>query len=141
MRKPLAIHSPFDDRAWEYVPDGSRPIAGVEVAHRRVGVKDWRAELGEHGRDGRFPHCYRARQADDDHRLASCAARRSASIRARRASVTSGRRPNHRSNAGIAWRSSVESPSAACKPRACADFAGDVLEGNVDDVGHHRGSR
>jgi len=55
---------------------------------------------------------------------------------ARGARVTSGQRPNYRSNASAAWWASIPGPSSARKPCARADLTSGVRRGHVDNVGH-----
>jgi len=98
----LAVYCPLDHDPWKGRVDRFRALAGIELPHRVVGVERRDAKLGEHGRDGRFPHCNRARQSDDDHRASPCVARISVSTSVRNAGVTVGRAPNQRANPGDA---------------------------------------
>ena len=49
--KSLGINSAFNDYARKNVFDRFCPIAGVEIAHCGIGVKDWRAQSDEHRSD------------------------------------------------------------------------------------------
>ena len=125
----LAVDFPLDHDARKGGLDRFRVPAGVELSHRVVGVESRDAQLGEHGRDGRFPHRNRARQSNDDHRPSTRVAKTSASTSARNAGVTVGRAPNQRANPGAAWWSNMPSPSAARRPRALAASMSGVRNG------------
>ena len=132
LGKTRAIDAPLDKDAGKRVFDDLSLRARIECAHRRVGVEDRRAKGREHFGDGRFSHCDRAGQSRDHHApqpFALCAARTSASTRARSSAVTSGRTPNQRSKAGAAWCSSMPSPPTTARPRPLARSMSGVVSG------------
>ena len=104
--------APAGDRLRREVGDGGGAGAagGVEPVHRRVGVPDRDAGLGEEPGGGGLAHADGAGQAE------AVGPAHGASTAARSASSTSGRTPNQRSKPGAPWWSSIPSPSTATRP-------------------------
>jgi len=122
----LGTQSGAIDRPRHHASGKGRP----DCRHRRaapsqqpmnggVGVMNRQAPAPQHAGGGAFALANRAGQTQDLH----------ASTKSRRASSTSGRRPNQASKPGTACQSSIPRPSTVTWPRISASSSNSVLSG------------